>query len=63
LLLPGADILVLLIPVAAIVYATTQPSFKGAIISQTQSTPEIKLTALNVKLFTMSSRRGKAVLL
>src|SRR6476659_8210931 len=40
----GAAILVLLVTVAAIVYTTGKPSFKGAVISPPWPAPEINLT-------------------
>src|SRR5574341_1228056 len=63
LLFLGAGILVLLITVAVIVYTTSKPSFNGAVITPPWPAPEIKLTDHNGRPFTMSSRRGKVVLL
>jgi len=40
----GAAILVLLVTVAAIVYTTGKPSFKGAVISPPWPAPELNLT-------------------
>ena len=59
----GAGILVLLTTVAVIVYTTSKPSFKGALITPPWPAPEIKLTDHNGQPFTMSSQRGKVVLL
>ena len=59
----GVGILVLLITVAAIVYTTNKPTFKGAVITPPWSAPEIKLTDHNGQPFTMSNQRGKVVLL
>lgn len=59
----GVGILVLLITVAAIVYITSKPSFKGVLITPPWPPPEIKLTDQNGKSFQMSSQRGKVVLL
>ena len=59
----GVGILVLLITVAAIVYTTNKPTFKGAVITPPWSAPEIKLTDQNGQPFTMSNQRGKVVLL
>ena len=51
----GAGILLLLITVAAIVYTTSKPSFKGALITPPWPAPEIKLTDQNGKSFCSSS--------
>src|SRR5215475_15400059 len=59
----GVGILVLLIGVAAIIYTTSKPSFKGSVITPPWPAPEIKLTDHNGQPFTMSSQRGKVVLL
>jgi len=59
----GVGILVLLITVAAIVYITNNPTFKGAVITPPWSAPEIKLTDHNGQPFMMSNQRGKVVLL
>ena len=59
----GVGILVLLITVAAIVYTTNKPTFKGAVITPPWSAPEIKLTDHNGQPFMMSNQRGKVVLL
>src|SRR5690242_260780 len=59
----GIGILVLLVTVGAIVYTTSKPSFKGAVISPPWPAPEINLTDHNGQPFTMNSQRGKVVLL
>lgn len=59
----GLGILALLITVAAIVYTASKPSFKGAIITPPWPAPELKLTDHNGQPFTMTSQRGKVVLL
>jgi protein SCO1/2 len=59
----GVGILALLMTVAAIVYTTSKPSFKGAVISPPWPAPELKLTDHNGQPFQMSSQRGKVVLL
>ncbi|HLO28869.1 MAG TPA: SCO family protein [Anaerolineales bacterium] len=63
LLLVGGGILAVLIIVTAAVYVTGHRSLQGAIISPPWPAPEIKLTDHNGQPFSMSSQRGKAVLL
>jgi len=55
-------ILVIIIAATAI-YATQKPSFKGAVINPPWPAPEINLTDDNGQSFTLSSQRGKVVLL
>src|SRR5215208_968957 len=59
----GVGILILLMTVAAVVYTTSKPSFRGAVITPPWSAPDINLTDQNGKAFTLSSQRGKVVLL
>jgi len=59
----GVGILVLLITVAAVVYTTSKPSFRGSVITPPWSAPDIKLTDHNGHPFMLSSQRGKVVLL
>jgi protein SCO1/2 len=59
----GMGILILLMTVAAVVYTTSKPSFRGAVITPPWSVPDIHLTDHNGKAFTLSSQRGKVVLL
>src|SRR5215216_3287408 len=63
LFLLGVGILVLLITVAAITSLISEPSFKGALITPPWPAPEIKLTDHTGQPFTLSSQRGKVVLL
>lgn len=63
LVIVGAGILVLLAAIAAVVSMTTKPAFHGALISPSWPAPEIQLTDHNGQAFTMSSQRGKVVLL
>lgn len=58
----GAGILGLLIILAVILYTTDKPSLKGSVITPPWPAPEIKLTDHNGHPFTMSSQRGKVVL-
>jgi len=55
-------ILVIIIAATAI-YAIRKPSFKGAVINPPWPAPEINLTDDNGQPFTLSSQRGKVVLL
>src|ERR1044072_5693111 len=59
----GMGILILLMTVAAVGYTTSKPSFRGAVITPPWSAPEINLTDHNGQPFTLSSQRGKVVLL
>lgn len=57
-----AGILMLIVAATAI-YVTRKPTFKGALIDPAWTAPEIKLTDQNGQPFTMSSEKGKVVLL
>jgi protein SCO1/2 len=59
----GVGILILLITVAAVVYTTSKPSLRGAVITPPWSAPDINLTDHNGEAFTLGSQRGKVVLL
>ena len=63
LLLVGIGIFVVLLAVTAIYFLTSKPSFRGAVITPPWHAPEIILTDQNGQPFTMSSQRGKVVLL
>lgn len=63
MLLLGVGILVVLIIATALSYFTSNRSLTGGIISPPWPAPEIKLTDHNGQPFTMSSQRGKVVLL
>jgi len=63
LLYLGIGILVLLIVAIAIVSVNSAPSFRGALITPPWQAPEIQLTDHNGQPFTLSSQRGKVVLL
>lgn len=63
LLLLGGGILAVLIITTAVSYITSNPSLKGSVISPPWPAPELKLTDHNGGPFTMSSQRGKVVLL
>jgi protein SCO1/2 len=62
LILVGIGILALLILVGAF-ELIRKPSFKGALITPPWPAPEIRLTDHNGQPFTMTSQRGKVVLL
>jgi len=63
LLYLGIGILVLLIVAIAIVSVNSAPSFRGALITPPWQAPEIQLTDHNGQPFTLSSQRGKVILL
>ena len=62
-ILVGVIIIVALVALTAVFYLTSKPSFKGAVITPPWPAPEIHLTDHNGQTFTMSSQRGKVVLL
>ncbi len=62
-ILVGVIILVVLAALTAAFYLTSKPSFKGAVITPPWHAPEINLTDHNGQKFTLSSQRGKVVLL
>jgi len=62
LLFVGIGILAVLVLVTGIVFATSKPSFKGALITPPWPAPEIKLTDHNGQPFSVSDQRGKIVL-
>ena len=62
-LLLGVSIFGVLMALTAIVYLTSKPSFRGAVITPPWPAPELKLTDHNGQPFTMSNQRGKVVLL
>ena len=62
-ILVGVIIIVALAALTAVFYLTSKPSFKGAVITPPWPAPEINLTDHNSQTFTMSSQRGKVVLL
>ncbi len=59
----GTAILAVLILVAGVLVATRQPSFRGSVINPPAPAAEIKLTDSNGQPFSLSSQRGKIVLL
>ncbi len=59
----GVGILVILIAATVVFFFTSKPSFKGAVITPPWHAPEINLTDHNGQNFTLSSQRGKVVLL
>lgn len=61
----GIAILVVLSALTAIVYITKDrnPSYRGSVINPPWPAPEIKLSDHNGQPFTLSSQRGKVVLL
>jgi protein SCO1/2 len=63
LLLIGGGIVAALILVTAILFLTNEPSLRGAVISPPWQAPEIQLTDHNGQPFSLSSQRGKVVLL
>ena len=62
LLLLGGGIIIVLIIVAAVLFLTSKPSFRGAVISPAWQAPDIQLTDHNGQPFSLSSQRGKVVL-
>jgi protein SCO1/2 len=62
-ILVGAGIFIVLFALTAIFYLTGKPSFRGALISPPWPAPEINLTDQNGQPFTLSSQKGKVVLL
>ena len=62
-ILVGVSIFVVLFALTAIFYLTGKPSFRGALISPPWPAPEINLTDQNGQPFTLSSQKGKVVLL
>jgi protein SCO1/2 len=62
LLLIGGVVIVLII-VAAVLFLTNNPTLKGAVISPPWKAPDIQLTDHNGQPFSLSSQRGKVVLL
>ena len=63
LILTGATILVVLLLGAILFTFTNQPSLRGSLITPPWPAPELTLTDHNGQPFTMSSQRGKVVLL
>ena len=59
----GAGILALLVVVVVIFFLTSKSNLKGTTISPPWAAPEINLVTHNGDSFTMSSQRGKVVLL
>ena len=62
-ILVGVSIFVVLFALIAVFYLTNKPSFRGALITPPWPAPEIHLTDQNGQPFTMSSQKGKVVLL
>ena len=63
LTLIGSAILAVLILAAGVLIATRQPSLRGSVINPPAPAAEIKLTDSNGQAFSLSSQRGKIVLL
>ncbi len=59
----GVGILLLLFIAIVIAAVTSRPSFKGSLITPPWQAPEIQLTDHHGQPFTLSSQRGKVVLL
>lgn len=59
----GISIFVFLTALTLMFYFTNKPSFRGAVITPPWQAPEIQLTDQNGQPFTLSSQRGKVVLL
>ena len=59
----GIGILLILFIAIVIASVTSRPSFKGSLITPPWQAPEIQLTDHNGQPFTLSSQRGKVVLL
>ena len=59
----GIGILLILFIAIVIASVTSGPSFKGSLITPPWQAPEIQLTDHNGQPFTLSSQRGKVVLL
>jgi protein SCO1 len=63
LILIGSAILAVLVLAAGVLVATRKPSFRGSLINPPIPAAEISLTDSNRQPFTLSSQRGKIVLL
>ena len=63
LVLIGTSILAALVLAAGILVATHRPSFRGTVINPPAPAAEIKLTDSNGQPFSLSSQRGKVVLM
>jgi protein SCO1 len=63
LTLIGTAILAVLVLAAGVLVATRKPSFRGTVINPPAPAAEIKLTDSNGQPFSLSSQRGKVVLL
>jgi len=59
----GTAILAVLVLAAGVLVATRQPSLRGSVINPPAPAAEIKLTDSNGQSFSLSSQRGKIVLL
>lgn len=62
-ILVGAGIFIVLFALTAVFYLTSKPSFRGSLITPPWPAPEINLTDHNGQPFTMSSQKGRVVLL
>ena len=62
-LLVGLGIFVGLLALSAVLYLTSKPSFRGAVITPPWPAPEINLTDHNGGPFKMSDQHGRVVLL
>jgi protein SCO1/2 len=62
-ILVGVSIFVVLAALTAVYYFTSKPSFRGAVINPPWPAPEIQLADQNGQPFTLSSQRGKVILL
>lgn len=62
-LFSGLAVLVALITIIAVFFVRSQQSFKGSVITPPWPAPEFTLTNHNGQSFSMSSQRGKVVLL
>jgi protein SCO1/2 len=62
-LLVGVSIFVGLLVLTALLYLTSKPSFRGALITPPWPAPELSLTDHNGSPFKMTDQRGRVVLL
>ena len=63
LMLLGSGIVAALILLAVLLFLTQKPTLKGAVISPAWQAPDVQMTDHNGRPFSLSSQRGKVVLL
>ena len=62
-ILVGVSIAVILLVFATVYFLTSRPTFHGSVLSPPWTAPEIQLQDHNGQTFTLSSQKGKVVLL